>query len=113
MSFCAKPHPILVFCCMTIACLLPGVTDAQSWITAPGLGGTTQTVLHFRREFDLKALPKTFNVDVSADNRFILYLNGKRVGQGPARGDLSHWRYETFSLTPYLRAGHNVLAAEV
>ena len=113
MSSYAKPHPVLVFCCLVVACLLPGMADAQSWITAPGLGGTTQTVLHFRRDIDLKTIPKTFDVDVSADNRFILYVNGQRVGQGPARGDLSHWRYETFGLTPYLKAGHNVLAAEV
>ena len=38
----------------------------------------------------------------SADNRFILYVNGARVGDGPARGDLTHWRYERFDLAPYL-----------
>ena len=26
-----------------------------------------------------------------------------RVGDGPARGDLSHWRYERFDLAPYLQ----------
>ena len=87
--------------------------DAQEWISAPGVGKTTPVVLHFRREFDLKALPSAFPVEVSADNRFVLYVNGRRVGQGPARGDLQHWRFETYDLRPYLRPGHNVVAAEV
>ena len=46
------------------------------------------------------AVPATYIVRVSADNRFILYVNGKRVGDGPARGDLTHWRYERFDLAP-------------
>jgi alpha-L-rhamnosidase len=35
------------------------------------------------------------------------------VGDGPARGDLAHWRYETFDLGPMLKPGANVLAATV
>ena len=52
-------------------------------------------------------------VRVSADNRFILYVNGKRVGDGPARGDLAHWRYERFDLAPFLKSGHNLITATV
>jgi len=52
-------------------------------------------------------------VHVTADNRYELYANGKRVATGPARGDLFHWRYETVDLAPFLRAGENVLAAVV
>ena len=52
-------------------------------------------------------------VHVSADNRFVLYVNGHRVGDGPARGDLAHWRYETFDLAPYLSAGTNLVTATV
>ena len=52
-------------------------------------------------------------VHVSADNRFILFVNGHRVGEGPARSDLHHWNYETFDLAPFLAAGQNVIAATV
>jgi hypothetical protein len=31
----------------------------------------------------------------------------------PARGDLSHWFYETINIAPYLQAGDNIIAAEV
>src|ERR1700756_910630 len=65
-----------------------------SWITHPTAPLREPLVLHFRRTLDLSAVPAAYTVRVSADNRFILYVNGHRVGDGPARGDLAHWRYE-------------------
>lgn len=61
----------------------------------------------------LPVQPSRFIVHVSADNRFLLYVNGNRVGEGPARGDLMHWRYETFDLAPLLHEGENMIAATV
>ena len=52
-------------------------------------------VLHFRRTFDLKEVPKQFKINVSADNRYRLFVNGKSVSAGPARGDLQHWFFDT------------------
>ncbi|MDB5439429.1 MAG: hypothetical protein JWM33_1856 [Caulobacteraceae bacterium] len=69
--------------------------------------------LQFRRRLELPSRPRQFRVRVSADSRFILYVNGQRVGQGPARGDLEHWRYERFDLAPYLNKGENIVAAQV
>ncbi len=57
--------------------------------------------------------PREYPVRVSADNRFILFVNGARVGDGPARGDLPHWRYERFNLAPFLHAGPNLITATV
>ena len=70
-------------------------------------------VLHFRRALTLAAVPASYPVRVSADNRFVLYVNGQRVGDGPARGDLAHWRYERFDLAPLLHAGKNLITATV
>jgi hypothetical protein len=83
------------------------------WITAPGLDSQKPVVLHFRREIEISQPLKSFPVQVSADNRFVLYVNGKRVAQGPARGDLSHWRYESVDIAAYLNKGRNVVSAEV
>jgi alpha-L-rhamnosidase len=84
-----------------------------SWITHPTAPLREPIVLHFRRMVAFNAIPSSYVVRVSADNRFILYVNGKRVGDGPARGDLTHWRYETFDLAPYLKAGDNAITATV
>lgn len=83
------------------------------WITAPGATRTEYGVYHFRRTFTLPAKPASFVVHVSGDNRYRLFLNGQSVSEGPARGDLHHWRYETVDLAPHLSAGRNVLAAVV
>jgi hypothetical protein len=61
----------------------------------------------------LSSVPAHFWVHVSADNRFILHVNGKYAAEGPARGDLFHWRFKTVDLAPLLQPGRNVLAAVV
>jgi hypothetical protein len=84
-----------------------------SWITHPTAPLRDPVVLHFRRILALAAVPAAYPVRVSADNRFILYVNGHRVGDGPARGDLAHWRYERFDLAPLLKPGENLITATV
>jgi len=70
-------------------------------------------VLHFRKTIELAGVPEHFVVHVSADNQFILYVNGREAGRGPSRGDLAHWRYETYDIAQMLHAGKNTLAAIV
>jgi len=83
------------------------------WISVPNTSLFDYGVYHFRRTFDLAAKPSSCIIHVTADNRYQLFINGRRVVWGPARGDLLHWRYETVDLAPHLRAGRNVLAALV
>jgi len=47
-------------------------------------------------------------VHVSADQRYILFLDGKRIGRGPERGDLRHWMYESYDLD--LTGDHTLVA---
>jgi len=84
-----------------------------AWVTHPTAPLREPLVLHFRRVLQLASVPASYVVRVSADNRFVLFVNGSRVGDGPARGDLTHWRYERFDLAPYLKAGHNLITATV
>ena len=83
------------------------------WVTHPTAPLREPLVLHFRRAVKLDAVLASYIVRVSADNRFILYVNGKRVGDGPARGDLTHWRYQRYDLAPYLKTGDNLITATV
>ncbi len=84
-----------------------------AWVTHPTAPLREPLVLHFRRTLELSTVPASYIVRVSADNRFVLYVNGERVGDGPARGDLGHWRYERYDLAPFLRAGSNFITATV
>jgi hypothetical protein len=52
-------------------------------------------------------------IDVSADGRYQLYVNGEFVGRGPSRCSSSWQTYDTHDIRPYLRTGTNVVAALV
>jgi alpha-L-rhamnosidase len=83
------------------------------WIMHPTLQPQAHALVLFRKEFELTAKPRKFVVHLSADNHYRLFVNGKYVLRGPARGDISHWFYETIDLAEYLHTGKNTLAAEV
>lgn len=88
-------------------------TWSAEWISHPTAPLREPGVFHFRKVILLTSLPEHFVVHVSADNRFLLFVNGNRVAEGPARGNLFHWRYETVDLAPFLQTGDNVIAATV
>ena len=83
------------------------------WIMHPVIQPQQHAVILFRKSFDLKAKPESFIVHLSADNHYRLFVNGTYIQRGPARGDLSHWFYETVDIAPFLKPGKNTIAAEV
>jgi alpha-L-rhamnosidase len=83
------------------------------WIAWPEAPQRDTGIFHFRKTITLMELSKKFIVHVSADNHFVLFVNGTRIGEGPASSDLGHWKYETFDLRPFLKLGSNVIAGTV
>ena len=83
------------------------------WIAAPEGSRREAGVFHFRKSFTLDTVPDQFIIHASGDQRYQLYINGQRVAEGPARGDLNHWRFDTVDIAPHLRAGRNLIAAVV
>jgi hypothetical protein len=83
------------------------------WIAHPTASNYDFGVYHFRRNFELTELPQELIVNISADNRYRLMVNGKFVVAGPSRGDLLHWRFETVDIAPFLQSGKNTIAALV
>src|SRR5690606_32748422 len=84
-----------------------------SWIGPFSEASRDYGVHHFRRSFELERKPKQFVVNVSADNRYRMFVNGAPVHIGPARGDLEHWRFDTLDIAQFLQKGSNVLAVKV
>ncbi len=80
------------------------------WIWSAEPGDARHAVRHFRGTFTL-ADARTVTCRVSADSRYLLFLDGNLIGRGPARSDLRHYVYETHTLP--LSAGLHVLAALV
>ncbi len=72
------------------------------WIEVPGEPHHSYGVYLFRKEFNLNQIPSAFIINVSADNRYKLYVNGELVSLGPARGDEIHWRFETVDISIFI-----------
>jgi len=83
------------------------------WINVPNEPLHDYGVYQFRKTFTLPSKPASFIIHVSADNRYKLFVNGKFVSLGPARGDIFHWNFETVDIAPYLQNGKNAIAAIV
>jgi hypothetical protein len=109
-----KHISILVLCTiLSLSLFSQDVKWTAQWIMHPTAPPQEHAMVLFRKSFNLAVMPAKFVVHVSADNHYRLFVNGKYVARGPARGDLSHWFYETLDLAQYLHSGKNVIAAEV
>ena len=78
-----------------------------AWITAqqpPALPAVTA----YRLQFDLPEAA-VVRVHVSADERYLFYVDGQVVGRGPERGSDRAWFYESYDLT-LAAAAHTLVA---
>ena len=115
---------LIMLCVLIGMCIAKGQTKQVSpklltgtwpsyWITHPGTGQREYGIYHFRKIFSIASVPSSFLINVSADNRYRLFVNGKPASSGPARGDLFNWYYETVDIAPLLKQGENTIAAMV
>lgn len=74
---------------------------------------TWNRLCFLRRAFDLADLPDSVPARVTADSRFVLFVNGREAARGPARSIPERLAYVEVDLAPSLRAGRNAVAALV
>jgi len=67
----------------------------------------------FRRKFEMPSLPRAAQISLFVDGRYQLFVNGVRLGRGPARSDPHHPRVDAHDATAALRVGENVLGVLV
>lgn len=65
----------------------------------------------FRRQLTLRQRPRVASAFCTASQEYQLFVNGRRVGRGPAPGDPRWQPYDSYDLTPFLARGPNVIAA--
>ena len=84
-----------------------------SWITLDKENAASAGQYLFRESIALEAVPETFNIRISADNRYKLFVNESLVSTGPNWGDIKHYNYLKLDLAPYLKSGQNSIAVQV
>ncbi|NJK85807.1 MAG: hypothetical protein HC906_07395, partial [Bacteroidales bacterium] len=83
------------------------------WINDPFSSPFDYGVFHFRKTFEVNNYSEEFIIHVSADNGYKLYVNEKFVGEGPSSGDIHHYFFETYNISPFLTSGKNTIAVLV
>ena len=78
-----------------------------TWVWPGDFYELHNTYAQFRRDFRLGRVPRQAPLHITADQCYMLYVNGRYVGRGPARGYQVSWPYDTFDLAPHLVRGHN------
>lgn len=63
-----------------------------------------------RKTFDLDAVPKKAPLFITADQSYRLFINGKFVCSGPARGYQHSWPFDEIDVAKYLKKGKNIIA---
>ncbi len=83
------------------------------WIWIPCERTPPCTFVFFRHEFTLTDLPTSSPGWISADSRYLLYVNGERIQFGPAPFDPRHAEADPVEISKHLRVGKNVIAVQV
>lgn len=67
----------------------------------------------FRKKIKIEPGTKEVILDISADDYYKLYINGKYVTQGPANSYPFCYNYNRINITKYVRQGENILGVHV
>lgn len=84
-----------------------------SWITHPeATNASDNKTYFFKRDFVLDVVENAI-VEVSAQARYKLFINGEMVAVGPCKGSREKTFFDTVNVTKYLKEGKNELFVEV
>jgi alpha-L-rhamnosidase len=84
-----------------------------AFIWSRGTDHQPGTAVEFRRSFTLQRKPSAAVLQLFADARYILWVNGEYVQRGPARFQPNGPEYDSIDIAGRLRAGLNVVALVV
>ncbi len=82
------------------------------WLLS-GKGREFHQVACFRKTFTVSGESKDCRLELTADARYEVYVNGRWIGFGPARSWPDQWQLDSYDLSTALHAGDNVIAVRV
>lgn len=84
----------------------------SSWIWPHGNLYLQNCHAQFRHDFTLEEVPVSAPLYLTADQSYRLYVNGRYVCRGPARGYQESWPFDKVDIAAFLAAGHNWISVE-
>ena len=82
------------------------------WIWTDGDPKPRHCYLMARRSFGLDAAAAQAQLHISAADRYVLWINGRYLGRGPARSDPRRKSYDTYDVAAHLTTGRNAIAVQ-
>jgi hypothetical protein len=69
--------------------------------------------LFFRKTFDVPADARDARLRITAQDKYLVYVNGRYLGRGPARSAAPDWaHYDQYDLSEVLTPGRNTVAVQ-
>ena len=84
--------------------------SALVWMCPTEANEQSGGAVAFRKTFKLEQKPVSARLNLFADARYILWVNGTYVERGPARFQPNGSEYDTVEVSPFLKAGENCVA---
>ena len=91
----------------------PGKALSGAMIWSPSSPTGTQTYVAFRKRFALPDTAAPATLQLFADSRYLLWVNGTYVLRGPGRFNPKRPEFDSVDLQPFLRPGSNTLVVLV
>jgi alpha-L-rhamnosidase len=88
-----------------------GIESSFIWCQAQA--GENGGYVVFRKSFDLDEYPATAQVQIFADSRYLLWINGKYVLRGPCRFNPKRPEYDVVDVHDFIQEGSNNISVLV
>jgi hypothetical protein len=84
--------------------------SAFIWTDTTASGSKSGVAVGFRKNFSVDRKPASACLQLFADARYVLWVNGTYVERGPARFQPNGPEYDSVEIAPFLQAGKNSVA---
>ncbi|MBE6904389.1 MAG: hypothetical protein E7480_07255 [Ruminococcaceae bacterium] len=85
----------------------------EKWIWIEEKYNNRPELVIFRKKVFVDKVPKSLEINIAADSRYLLRINSAIVSRGPARSTAEKRYVDSVDIAPYLTQGDNVITAEV
>lgn len=85
----------------------------SEWIWINNYLSAKPEMVYFKKKVTANEIKKPCSINIYADSRYVLMINGKRVSAGTCRAPKGVWYYDTVDITKYICLGENEIFVKV